>query len=70
MVCTLRNTQHVFRNALRLRRTDVHLHLVGVIPSEELEGVTATQIGERVYKMMAEDLGPDLVLSRENTQTP
>jgi len=70
LVCTLRNTHLILKNIRKLKPTDVHLHLVGVIPSEELEGVTATQIGERVYKMMAEDLGPDLVLSRENTQTP
>ena len=70
LVCTLRNTHLILKNIRKLKPTDVHLHLVGVIPSEELEGVTAIQIGERVYKMMAEDLGPDLVLPRENTQTP
>lgn len=70
VVCTLRNTQYIFGNAKRLKPTDVHLHLVGVIPAEELKGVTAVQIGERVYKMMADDLGPELVLPRENMQTP
>ncbi len=61
VVCTLQNTQHIFHNALRLRRTDVQLHLLDVIPPEELKGVTAVDIGERVHKMMADDLGPDLV---------
>ena len=61
VVCTLQNTQFVFHNAKRLKPTDVQLHLVGVIPPEELEGVTAVKVSERVYAMMAADLGPDLV---------
>lgn len=61
VVCTLQNTQFVFHNAKRLKPTDVQLHLVGVIPPEELEGVTAVNVSERVYAMMAADLGPDLV---------
>ncbi len=64
VVCTLQNTQKVFRNAARLKPTDVHLHLLGVIPVEELTGVTAVEVGERVYRMMAEDLGPENVLPR------
>ncbi len=62
VVCTLQNTQKVFRNALRLKPTDVELHLLAVIPPEELKGVTAVEIGERVHRMMAEDLGPENVL--------
>lgn len=70
VVCTLRNTHHIFANAKGLKPTDVHLHLVGVIPAQELQGVTAVEIGERVYKMMADDLGPDLVLQTEITDAP
>lgn len=62
VVCTLQNTQHVFHNAKRLRPTDVELHLLGVIPAEELKGVTAISIGKRVHDMMAADLGPENVL--------
>lgn len=62
VVCTLQNTQKVFRNALRLRPTDVHLHLLAVLQPEEVAGLTAVEIGNRVHAMMAEDLGPDLVL--------
>lgn len=65
VVCTLRNTQAPFHNAPRLHRTDVDLHLVGVVPAEELKGVTAVDIGNRVYDMMANDLGPDLVYHEE-----
>ena len=62
VVCTLQNTQKVFGNALRLRPTDVHLHLLAVLRPEDVAGLTAVEIGNRVHAMMAEDLGPDLVL--------
>ncbi len=61
VVCTLRNTDHVISNVLHYRRSDLELHLVGVIPAEELKGVHTTDIAERVYGMMARDLGPELV---------
>ncbi len=61
VVCTLKNTQHIFHNSARLKPTKVDLHLVGVIPAEELKGVTAVDIADRAHKMMADDLGPELV---------
>ncbi len=68
VVCTLQNTQYVFDNAKRLKPTTVHLHMLGVIPVEELKGVTAIDVSRRVYRMMADDLGPDLVKQNsENT---
>ena len=65
VVCTLQNTQYSFSNALHLRPTDVHLHLLEVIPAEELIGVTAVDIGNRVHAIMAADLGPENVLQPE-----
>ncbi len=71
VVCTIRNTHHIYKNIPKLKPTDVELHVVGVIGAEELEGVTAVEVGHRVYEMMAEDLGPELVLPQtgetENT---
>lgn len=61
VVCTIQNTQNVFHNISRLRPTKVRFHLVAVIPPEELKGVTAVEVGERVHTLMAEDLGPELV---------
>lgn len=61
VVCTLRNTKTVVSNLMHLKPSDVELHLVAVIPPEELKGVTATEVGERVHRLMAEDLGPALV---------
>ena len=65
VVCTLRDTYKVLPNAMKLKPTQVEMHLVGVIPVEELAGKTAVQIGEQVYRMMADDLGPELVLQQD-----
>jgi len=62
VVCTLQNTQYVFKNAKKGKPTDVHLHLVGVLHPEDMTGMTTVDIANRVHAMMAEDLGPDLVL--------
>jgi 1-acyl-sn-glycerol-3-phosphate acyltransferase len=63
VVCTLQNTNRVFKNARRLKPTDVHMHLVAVVPPEDLQGRTTADIGARIHALMAEDLGPELVLS-------
>ena len=62
VVCTLQNTQKVFKNIKHLKATDVHLHLLDVLQPEDYEGLTAVEVANRVHTMMAEDLGPDLVL--------
>lgn len=61
VVCTLRNsnTENLIHNAKRLRRTDITLHLVDVIPAEELKGKPTTEISNRVYETMIADLGED-----------
>lgn len=61
VVCTIRNTRPIFKNLLRLKKTHVQMHLVDVIPAEELKGKTTVEIADRVHAMMAEDLGADLV---------
>lgn len=65
VVCTLQNTNQVFRNAKRLKPTDVHLHLVEVIAPEFYENMTAFELGEYIHSLMAKDLGPELVLQYE-----
>lgn len=68
VVCTLRNTHYIYKNMPKLKPTEVHLHLVGVIPAEEIKGVTAVEVGHHAYEMMAADLGPDLVLPPETEE--
>ena len=69
VVCTVRNTQTVFGNMKKLKPSFVELHLVDVITAQELKGQTTVDIANRVHKLMADDLGPDLVL-QETTDTP
>ena len=62
VVCTVKNTNKLFRNAPKLKSTDVYVHLLKVLQPEDYEGLTTVELGERVYRMMADDLGPELVL--------
>ncbi|MBQ9149229.1 MAG: 1-acyl-sn-glycerol-3-phosphate acyltransferase [Oscillospiraceae bacterium] len=61
VVCTVQNTRPILHNGLRLKPTDVELHLLEVIPAEELKGRTTVEIADRVHQIMADDLGPSLV---------
>ncbi len=63
VVCTVRNTQNVFKNAAKLRPTQVHVHLTGVIDSQSVEQLTTVELAERAHALMARDLGPELVYS-------
>ena len=69
VVCTLYGTQNVLKNAMRLRPSDVDFHLVKVIYPENYAGMTATEVGNMAYELMARDLGPDKVWQRpEDTE--
>ena len=61
VVCTLQNTQYAVGNILHLKPTDVHLHLLKTIYPEEYAELSTVELGEMVYQMMAQDLGPELV---------
>ena len=62
VVCTLKGTSALFHNLKRLKRTPVQLHLVDVIPAEEIKGVNTVELGERIYAMMLQDLGPEYAI--------
>ncbi|MBE7002410.1 MAG: 1-acyl-sn-glycerol-3-phosphate acyltransferase [Ruminococcaceae bacterium] len=62
VVCTVQNTPMVKKNMGKLKPTNIHLHIVGVMQPEAYENLTTVDIADRVHGMMAEDLGPDLVL--------
>ena len=69
VVCTVQNTNKVFKNIKTLTPTDIHLHLLKVIQPEEFADITTVELGNRIHTMMAEDLGPDLVLQQgENNE--
>ena len=59
VVCTVNNTQQIFDNLPKLKRTDVELHLLDVVQPEEYEGLTTVQLADKVIQMMLDDLGPE-----------
>lgn len=61
VVCTVLNTPPVFHNGLRLKKTHVHFHVLDVIQPQEYEAMTTVELGNKVYEMMAADLGPENV---------
>ena len=65
VICTIQNTQKVFRNFLHGKATPIPLHLVEVVGAEELKGITTVDIANRVHAAMAADLGPALVAAEE-----
>lgn len=68
VVCTIQGTDKVVGNMKHLRSTPIELHLLDVITPEQMQGRTATDIGEQIYQMMAADLGPDYApLEAENS---
>lgn len=61
VVCTVRNTHKALANILKFKRLDVYFDVLDVLQPEQVEGMTAVQIGDIVHQMMADHLGPDLV---------
>lgn len=68
VVCTLQNSQYAISNLLKCKGTKVHVHLLDVIPVGEVAAHTTVELAERVYKMMAADLGPENVLTPEEEE--
>ena len=65
VVCALQNTQYALKNALKLKPTHIHFHVLDVIPAEKAAQMTATELGDLAHSMMAADLGEDKVLKTD-----
>ena len=59
VVCTLQNTQHIRFNYKKLKTTHVQLHLLDVIAPEQYAGMSTVELGNKIYEMMVQDLGPE-----------
>lgn len=57
VVCALQNTNMLFKNLAKLKKTDVELHLVDVIMPEEYKDMSTVEISNCVYERMIQDLG-------------
>ncbi len=65
VVCTLRGTPHVLDRFMHLKSSTVEARLLQVIYPEEYENLTTVELSDRIYQVMAEDLGPELVSQDE-----
>lgn len=65
VLCTVKNTQNVFHNAERLKKTIVPLHVVDVLRPETFQGRTAVDIAREAHGKMLADLGPDFAPAEE-----
>lgn len=61
VVCTLKGTKEVLRNMAHYRASDVEMHVLEVIPVAEIQGIPTTEIADRIYRCMVDDLGPENV---------
>lgn len=61
VVCTVRGTRESMKSIFKLKGGYVKLKLLEVIPAEEVKEMNTTDLGERVYGIMAKDLGPENV---------
>ena len=59
VVCTIRNTRAIFKNLAKLKKTDIPLHLVEVIPPDEAKGLSTVELSDRIYECMIADLGEE-----------
>ena len=63
--CGYGDTPVVLKNFRHLKPSTVEVRLLQVIYPEEYESITTVELADRIYQLMAEDLGPDRV-SQEN----
>ena len=61
VVCTMKNTKDAISNLLHHRHTNIEVSVLATIQPEEYKDITTVDLGERIYQMMAEDLGPENV---------
>ncbi|MBO5892465.1 MAG: 1-acyl-sn-glycerol-3-phosphate acyltransferase [Oscillospiraceae bacterium] len=65
VVCTLRGTPYVVNRFLHLKSSTVEVRLLQVIQPEEYQELTTVELSDRIYQIMALDLGPELVSTDE-----
>ena len=64
VVCTLQDTPLIFKNMFK-KPVDLQMHLLDVIQPDQYAGMTTVELSEKIYQMMADDLGPELVAQGE-----
>ena len=57
VVCTIRGTKQVLPKLKKLQPATVDVHLVDVIPAEQVKTTNTVELAEQVYEMMIADMG-------------
>lgn len=58
VVCTVHGTRKAMKDMFKLKGGYVEIHMLEVIPAEEVKALSTAELGEKVYSLMAADLGP------------
>ena len=61
VVCTVHGTRKAMKDILKFKGGCVEIHLLEVISAEEAKALSTSELGEKVYALMAADLGPENV---------
>ena len=61
VVCTMKDTANAIENLLHYRPSEIELSVLQVLEPEEFLNKKTVEIADRIYHMMAQDLGPDRV---------
>ena len=68
VVCTLQGTNHVIPRLLKLKGSAVDVHLLGIIQPREHQELSTVEVAEKIYTMMATDLGTENILTPEEEE--
>ena len=61
VVCTVKHTRESMKSMFKLKGGYVEISLLDVIPAEEVKALSTADLGQKIYEMMAADLGPENV---------
>ncbi len=61
VVCTMKGTNEMLPQVMHLKPARVQLDFLTTIYPEEYQGMTTVDLSEKVYEMMAQNLGPEYI---------
>jgi 1-acyl-sn-glycerol-3-phosphate acyltransferase len=61
VVCTVKHTRESMKSMFKLKGGYVEINLLDVISAEEVKALSTADLGQKVYELMAADLGPENV---------
>lgn len=61
VVCTVHGTRKAMKDMFKLKGGSVEVHMLEVISAEEAKALSTAELGDKVYAIMAADMGPENV---------